>query len=244
MTLVHGDDFVSVGSRHAARQFQSRLEARFEIKTQVIGAVEKEGGACASSDSTRPKDQCVQEGRVLNRVVRWTPQGWEVEPDQRHVDLIVKELGLLDANPVSTPGETENRDDEADNEKPLSAHDATKFRGLAARANYLAADRTDVMYSVKEICRQMAAPTVGSLKKLKRLGRYLLGNARLTTRYEWQGEETEITGYSDSDWAGCRVTGKSTRGGVIMIGSHLIKGWSRTQNHVTMSSAEAELIAW
>ena len=31
--------------------------------------------------------------------------------------------------------------------------------------------------------------------------------------------------------------------GVIMIGSHFIKGWSRTQNHVTMSSAEAELIA-
>ena len=29
-----------------------------------------------------------------------------------------------------------------------------------------------------------------SLKKLKRLGRYLLGNARMTTRYEWQGDES------------------------------------------------------
>ena len=28
-----------------------------------------------------------------------------------------------------------------------------------------------------------------------------------------------------------------------MIGGHFIKGWSRTQNHVTMSSAEAELVA-
>ncbi len=27
-----------------------------------------------------------------------------------------------------------------------------------------------------------------------------------------------------------------------MVGSHLIKGWSRTQNHVATSSAEAELI--
>ena len=68
------------------------------------------------------------------------------------------------------------------------------------------------MYSVKEICRHIATPTVGALKKLKRLGRYLLGNARMTTRYEWQGEETEITGYSDSDWAGCRVTGNSASG--------------------------------
>ena len=28
-----------------------------------------------------------------------------------------------------------------------------------------------------------------------------------------------------------------------MIGGHFIKGWSRTQNHVTLSSAEAELYA-
>ena len=28
-----------------------------------------------------------------------------------------------------------------------------------------------------------------------------------------------------------------------MVGTHFIKGWARTQNHVTLSSAEAELIA-
>ena len=49
--------------------------------------------------------------------------------------------------------------------------------------------------------------------------------------------------YSDSDWAGCRRTGKSTSGGMIMARDHFFKGWSRTQNHVTTSSAEAELIA-
>lgn len=39
------------------------------------------------------------------------------------------------------------------------------------------------------------------------------------------------------------MTGKSTSFGVIMIGSHLIKGWARTQNNATLSSAEAELVA-
>ena len=39
------------------------------------------------------------------------------------------------------------------------------------------------------------------------------------------------------------MTGKSTSGGVLMIGGHFLKGWARTQNHVTMSSAEAEPIA-
>ena len=50
-------------------------------------------------------------------------------------------------------------------------------------------------------------------------------------------------GYIDSDWVGCKTTGKSTCGGLIMIGSHLVKSWSRTQDFVTLSSAEAELVA-
>ena len=50
-------------------------------------------------------------------------------------------------------------------------------------------------------------------------------------------------GYSDSDWAGCHSTGKSTSGGIVMIGGRLIKSWSRTQDSVTLSSAEADLVA-
>jgi hypothetical protein len=50
-------------------------------------------------------------------------------------------------------------------------------------------------------------------------------------------------GFSDSDWAGCRKTAKSTSGGVIVRGTHFLKGWSRTQQCITLSSAEAELVA-
>ena len=114
------------------------------------------------------------------------------------------------------------------------------FRALAARANYLAADRSDLMYSTKEICRHMATPTAGGLKKLKRLGRYLLGNGRLITRYDWQDDLQDIAGYSDSDRAGGRVTGKSTSGGVTMLGSHMIKSWATTQGVIALSSGEAE----
>jgi hypothetical protein len=99
------------------------------------------------------------------------------------------------------------------------------------------------MYATKEICRHMANPTVGAMKKIKRLGRYLKGRPRLVTKYEWQRRMDVIDGYCDSDWAGCRVTGKSTSGGLIMVGSHFIKGWSRTQGSITLSSAEAELVA-
>ena len=62
-------------------------------------------------------------------------------------------------------------------------------------------------------------------------------------KYPWQGDEKCIVGYSDSDWAGCRVTGKSTSGGALMLGTNHTKAWPRAQNHVTISSAEAELYA-
>ena len=39
------------------------------------------------------------------------------------------------------------------------------------------------------------------------------------------------------------MTGKSTSGGELMIGARFIKGWARTQKSVTLSSAEAELVA-
>ena len=38
-------------------------------------------------------------------------------------------------------------------------------------------------------------------------------------------------------------TAKSTSGGILMIGTHMIKAWSKTQNSISLSSAEAELIA-
>ena len=89
------------------------------------------------------------EGRVLNRIVRWTTKGWEIEPDQRHADIIVHELHLHEARAVSTPGEPEARHEEEENSEPLQPEMASQSRALAARANYLAADRTDIMYAVK-----------------------------------------------------------------------------------------------
>ena len=91
------------------------------------------------------------EGRLLNRVVRCTRDGWEIEPDQRHADLIVKELDLEGAKEVITPGEKDPKGKAVDDEEELGPEEATRYRALVARANYLAADRPDTMFAVKEL---------------------------------------------------------------------------------------------
>ena len=223
--LVHGDDFVGVGNRPELKEFRRALGERFDLKTTMVGLGKGEA----------------REGRVLNRIISVGENGWSYEADQRHGELIVDMLGLDGANPVGTPGEEEREDIEQ--EPALEVSKATRFRAIAARANYLAMDRIDMQYATKEICRGMATPTEKHWRMLKRLGRYLITKPRMVQYYEWQGVVESLTVYSDSNWAGCRATGRSTSGGVIMRGGHLIRSWSRTQKVVALSSGEAELIA-
>ena len=58
-------------------------------------------------------------------------------------------------------------------------------------------------------------------------------------RYPFQDAES-VEVYSDTDWAGCVKTRKSTSGGCLLLGVHLIKSWSSTQGLVSLSSGEAE----
>ena len=49
--------------------------------------------------------------------------------------------------------------------------------------------------------------------------------------------------YSDSDWAACTQTRRSTKGGIIFIGGHPAKHWTKLQTSIALSSGEAELYA-
>ena len=120
---------------------------------------------------------------------------------------------------------------------------ASLFRAIVARVNFLAHDRCDILFASKECSRHMSAPKNGSWAALKRIGRYLLGRPRVVTRYVWQEPRGDLTAYSDSNWAGCRETRKSTSGACFMVGRHLIKAYARTQSNIALSSAEAELYA-
>ncbi|MBN71658.1 MAG: hypothetical protein CME32_20555 [Gimesia sp.] len=290
--MVHGDDFVAVGTRSSLEETKQTLQNKYKLKIEMLG----------------DEEDCVHEVRILNKIVRRTTTGVEMEADPRHAELVIKDLGLANAKPSPVPGakgqrkradaesktehceeiqvlyedevvsheepksrkqrlnwqgqrnartvlsaetpvedgpilEMTDEDERLSEDKELDGGEATKYRAIAARLNYLSPDRVDIQYAVKEAARSMSAPRSSHWAMLTKIGRYLLKHPRMIIKFDWQGKQQTVTAYSDSDWAGCSKTARSTSGGILMIGKHVIKTYSRQQRVVALSSAEAELYA-
>ena len=77
---------------------------------------------------------------------------------------------------------------------------------------------------------------------IKRILRYLKHTPSIGLWY-LKGARFQLVGYSDSDYAGCKVDRKSTSEGCHLLGRSLVSWSSKKQNSVALSTAEAEYIA-
>ena len=89
---------------------------------------------------------------ILNRIVTWTDQGLEYEADQRHAEIIIKEVGLTEncrthETPSSKPDKKDIKEEKGF--KGVKGTEATRFRAFTARANFLAQDRGDISFAVR-----------------------------------------------------------------------------------------------
>ena len=75
-----------------------------------------------------------------------------------------------------------------DNSRCVDVAEGTCYRALVARANYLALDRPDPQFFVKELCKAMSQPTIGDKKNLKRLGRYRPLSREKSLNLSWSSE--------------------------------------------------------
>ena len=94
---------------------------------------------------------------ILNKCVEWTSAGLQYEPDPRHVEILLRELGMENCTPVATPG-VKMAPLPEDEDQHLSASEPTKFWQTIARCNSVCQDRPDIQYAVKEAARGMANP--------------------------------------------------------------------------------------
>ena len=92
-------------------------------------------------------------------------KGW-----QETLSAIIEQLGLEGEMGVVTPGAPGAAEEDVDDDTPLSGQAVTQYRGVIARCNYMGTDRPDCLFAIKEGCRKMSAPTIGSLRRLLRIG--------------------------------------------------------------------------
>ena len=67
----------------------------------------------------------------------------------------------------------------------LSLRDATLYRRLVAKLNYLAMDLLDIRYAASIMESHASSPNVVDMVILKRVGRFLLGRPTAWTHYRW-----------------------------------------------------------
>jgi hypothetical protein len=218
--VVHGDDFTVGGFAAELDWFREMIVTKFEVKFKArLG--EGEGD-----------DKGVE---CLNRVMEWVDhEGVRYEADQRHAEIIVRELGLEEREQGSEdPGSQGG----VWGAVPISVRRSIEHLWLVPTTWR----RTgEISSSQSKSCAARCPSRQGGLGSSEATGRISLGEPRKVLKYPFQRMPREIVIWSDTDRAGCRETRKSTTGGVGVLGEHCLKSWSSTQDVIALSSGEAE----
>ena len=144
-------------------------------------------------------------------------------------------MGLGQTSKGSTiPGTRESENDEL-----IPEGQVTEFRSLTMRAAYLTPERPEIGFAVKELARGMAQPAVHHVLGLKRLARFLVSYPRAVQTFVWQGTPKVLKAYTDSDFAGCTRTRRSTSGYCALWGLHCLSVKCKHQSVIALSSGEA-----
>ncbi|KAJ0903945.1 putative RNA-directed DNA polymerase [Helianthus annuus] len=157
----------------------------------------------------------------------------------KYAKELLKKFDMDDCKPCSTPIATNKL---VMSEEKDDLVDQTLYRSMIGSLLYLTASRPDIMFATCVCARSQSAPRKSNLIAVKRIFRYLKGAPTLGIWYPADGK-IELSGFSDSDFAGCDKTRKSTSGGCQFLGNCLVSWQSKKQAAVSTSTAEAEYIA-
>ena len=133
---------------------------------------------------------------------------------------------MTNAKPAPTPylsGVHISKDDNAQDEKERKEMKEKPLRRLVGMLMFLArCTRPDIMAAVTMLARYQVDPGRLHWKWGMHILRYLAGTLDYGIVYGKMNKDRKshvqyvpVTVYHDSDWAGCRVTAKSTSGGAI-----------------------------
>nr|GEZ30838.1 hypothetical protein [Tanacetum cinerariifolium] len=138
---------------------------------------------------------------------------------------ILKKCGMESCDPVGTPMEIK---DKLDLDQNGTLVDATKYRSMIGALMYLTSSRPNIVHATCFCARYQAKLTEKHLKEVKRIFRYFWGTINIGLSYT-KDSGFELTGFSDTDYVGCKDTFKSTSKYVSLSACCTQVLWMRTQ---------------
>ncbi|KAK2451628.1 putative mitochondrial protein [Trifolium repens] len=157
----------------------------------------------------------------------------------KYVRNIVRKFGMDNATHKRTPAPTHLK---LTKDEQGVGVDQSLYRSMIGSLLYLTASRPDITFAVGVCARYQSEPKVSHLNQVKRILKYVNGTCDYGMMYS-HCEDSKLCGYCDADWAGSADDRKSTSGGCFFLGNNLISWFSKKQNCVALSTAEAEYVA-
>ena len=117
------------------------------------------------------------------------------------------------------------------------------YASVVGSLNYVqTCTRPDINFAVGMLGRYQSNPGMDHWKAAKKVLRYLQGTKENMLTYR-RYDQLEVIGYSDSDYAGCVDSRKSTFGYLFLLAGGAISWKSGKQSVIATSTMEAEFVA-
>jgi hypothetical protein len=149
---------------------------------------------------------------------------------------IVRKFKMEDSKAMTTPMSTTTALDANEEGEHV---DQKEYRSMIGPLLYLTATRPDIQFSVCLCARFQASLRTLHRQAVKQIFRYLHRTPDFGLWYS-ASSSLALHGFSDADFAGCRLDRKSTSGTCQFLGSSLVSWSSREQSSVAQSTTEVE----
>ncbi|GJV84546.1 uncharacterized mitochondrial protein-like protein [Tanacetum coccineum] len=136
----------------------------------------------------------------------------------KYVKEILKKFRFIEVKTASTPMETQKPLLKDEDGEEVDVH---MYRSMIGSLMYLISSRPDIMFAVCACARYQVNPKVSHFHAVKRIFKYLKGQPQLGLWYP-KDSPFDLVAYTDSDYAGASLDGKSTIGGFQFLRCRLI----------------------
>ncbi|KAK9870289.1 hypothetical protein WA026_006376 [Henosepilachna vigintioctopunctata] len=154
-----------------------------------------------------------------------------------YIENIINKFNLYDAKSCNTPADVNVQLTKNDNE---TVNNFPYREAVGALLFLSSVSRPDISFAVNLVSRYVNNPGKPHVNAVKRIIRYLSCTKMMSIVYD---SNTELIGYSDSDFAGDIDTRKSTTGYLFLMNGGPVTWASRKQNTIALSTTESEYMA-